>query len=106
MVLPIVLESPISAAATQGDDGVGTADSPEHTGSLQARSDDGLAASFDHAGADEQSLFTKLWIAHPVGIGGEVFGLFENLLGQVGSFGMGRGNLAEVRHQRFNVAVI
>ena len=68
--------APSNAAATQSDDGVGTADSPEHAGSLQARSNDGLTAGFNYAGANEESLFTKLWIAHPAGIGGEVFSLF------------------------------
>src|ERR1039458_1036125 len=106
ILLPVVLEPSIDAAATQGDDSVGATDSPEHAGSLQARADDGIAARFDHAGADEQSLFTKLRIAHPVGIGGEVFGLFLNLLCQVGCVGMCSGNLAEVRHQRFNIAAI
>ena len=76
MLLPVILEPPVDAAATQGDDGVGAANSPEHAGSLQARSDDGLAAGFNYAGANEESLLTKLWIAHPAGIGCEVFSLF------------------------------
>src|SRR5471030_147567 len=80
--LPVLLEPPIEAAAAQGDDGVGATDRPEHARSLQARSDDGLAASFHHAGANEESLFPKLRIAHSVGIGGEVFSLFEYLRSQ------------------------
>ena len=32
--LPVVLEPPVDAAATQGDDGVSSAESPEHAGSL------------------------------------------------------------------------
>ena len=80
MLLPVILEPPVDAAATQGDDGVGAANGPEHAGSLQARSDDALAASFHDTGANEQSLAAELRIAHPTGIGGEVFGLFENLL--------------------------
>jgi len=50
VLLPVVLKPPVDATATQGDDGVGAADRPEHTGSLEARSDDALAASFDHSG--------------------------------------------------------
>src|SRR2546426_293015 len=80
MLLPVILEPPVDAATTQGDDGVGAANSLEHAGSLQARSDNTLAASFHHAGANEESLAAELRIAHPTGIGGEIFGLFENLL--------------------------
>jgi hypothetical protein len=46
-MLPVILEPPIDTAATQGDDGVGAADSLEDAGSLQGRSNDGLAASFN-----------------------------------------------------------
>ena len=40
VLLPVILEPPIESAATQGDDGVGAADSPEHAGSLAGRKSD------------------------------------------------------------------
>src|SRR5438132_3647173 len=107
MLLPVIFESSVDAAATQGDNGISAPDSPEHAGSLEARSDDALAASFHHAGANEESLAAELWIAHPVGIGCEVFSLCQNLLSQVGMSGdMCSSDLAEASHQRFNAAVI
>jgi hypothetical protein len=39
--------------ATQGEDGVGMVDPPAHSRLLQAESHDGLAASFDHFGANK-----------------------------------------------------
>ena len=56
VLLPVIFEPPIDAAAAQGDDGVSAANGPEHAGSFQARSDDRLIARFDHAGAKEESL--------------------------------------------------
>jgi hypothetical protein len=49
----------IEAAAAQSDDGVGTSHGPEHTGLLEAYSDDRLASGFDDAGANEEPLFPK-----------------------------------------------
>jgi hypothetical protein len=43
------LETTIEMAAPQGDDGVGSANRPEHARLLQAATDYGLATSFDHA---------------------------------------------------------
>ena len=92
--LPIILEPPIDATATQGNDGIGAADSPEHAGLLQTRSDHGLAASFNHTGANESSFLTKLRITHPAGVGFEGFGLFQDLGRQVSAgIGMFSGNL-------------
>ena len=93
-MLPVILEPPIEAAATQCDDGVCAADSPEHAGSFKPCSDDGLATSFHHTGANEESFLTKLWVAHPAGIGCEVFSLFQDLRRQVGTgVGVFSGNL-------------
>jgi hypothetical protein len=51
--LPIVLELAVEVAAAEGNDSVGPADCPEHSGLLEAGTDDGLAAGFDDAGADK-----------------------------------------------------
>jgi hypothetical protein len=55
-------------ATAEGDDGVGAGDGPEHAGLFEAAADDGFAAGFDHARADEQVLATELGIAHALGV--------------------------------------
>lgn len=52
----------------QGDDGVGAADGPEHTGFFEAGTDDRLTAGFDYTRANEQMLASKLGVAHTLGI--------------------------------------
>jgi len=40
-------------AASQGDDGVGSANCPEHPRLFEAGTDDGFAASLDNAGTEQ-----------------------------------------------------
>ena len=47
--LPVVLQSAIEVAATQGNDGVSPSNRPEHAGLFEAGTDDRLASSFDDA---------------------------------------------------------
>src|ERR1039458_285303 len=47
--LPVVLKAVVEVAASQGDDGVGSPDRPEHAGLFETRADYGLAAGFDDA---------------------------------------------------------
>lgn len=71
---------------------------------LQARTDDGFAASFDHPRAKEESSTPKLRIAHAAGVGGEIVDFFQDVLCQAWmGVGMLRGNFAEARRERFNM---
>src|ERR1017187_5529654 len=47
--LPVVLKAVVEVAASQGDDGVGSPDRPEHARLFETRADYGLAAGFDDA---------------------------------------------------------
>ncbi len=64
---------------SQGDDGVGAADGPEHAGLFESRADHGLAASFDYTGANEEMLTAELRVAHAIGISLKVIRLRTNL---------------------------
>src|SRR3989440_3375231 len=50
------------SSAAKGNDGIGTANGPEHAGLFEAAADDGFAARFDHAGTHKQMLATELGI--------------------------------------------
>ena len=56
--LPIVVEFTAVTAATDGDDRIGAANGPEHSGAFEPGADEGFAARFDHSGTHEQSLLT------------------------------------------------
>src|SRR5712691_5558628 len=86
-LLPVILKPAIEAAATQGGDGVGAAYCPEHTRSFQAGSDHGLAASFNHARANEEPFSAKFRIVHAAGVSGKEVRFFENLVCQASLFG-------------------
>jgi len=75
-------------AAAESDDGVGAADSPEHTGLFEAAPDDGFAAGFYHSGADEQVLTLKLGIAHALGVVLKVSSLDSDGVGNGGRGGV------------------
>ena len=47
---PEVLETSAEATAAEGNDGIGPALSPVHSGAFESCSDDHLAASLDNAG--------------------------------------------------------
>lgn len=76
-------------ATTQGDDRVGTAESPEHAGLLEAGTADRFAPGFDDSGADKEVLAAEVWVAHAGRISFKVAGLGVQL---VGDFGVGGRN--------------
>ena len=47
--LPIVVEFTAVTAATDGDDGIGAANGPEHSRAFEPGGDEGFAARFDHS---------------------------------------------------------
>jgi FtsP/CotA-like multicopper oxidase with cupredoxin domain len=49
------------AATAQCDDGVGTVDSPERSGTFQSCSNHSFASRLDNAGPNEQPLFAEGW---------------------------------------------
>src|ERR1035438_1499472 len=63
-----VLEAAVEMATSQGDDCVGPPNRPEHTGLFETRTDDGLAARFDDAGANKEVLTAELGVTHALGI--------------------------------------
>lgn len=73
----------------EGDDGVGAADSPEHAGLFESRTDRGFASGFDDAGADEQMLLAELGVAHSFGVGFKVIRLGAKLFQNVGMGAIG-----------------
>ena len=85
-VLPIIVELPAMAAAAKRDEGVGTANGPEHAGTLEAGTHHGFASGFDHAGAHEEVLLAELGIAHACRIPFEVVGLCADRCRQLGIF--------------------
>ena len=99
----IIFEAAIEVAASQSQDGVGAAHSPEHARLLAAGTDDGFAACFDDAGADEQMLRAEFRVAHALGVFLKVVGLDADLFGQLG---IGRIDGTERGHQTFNLPLI
>jgi len=89
--------------AAKREDGVGAFHGPEHAGLFQAMADDGFAASFNDAGANEQMLLTERGIVHAGGIGGEVVGFVSDLFGQ---FNIGGLNLTKGSHEFGDLAFI
>jgi hypothetical protein len=87
----------------EGDDGIGPGDSPKQAGLFEARADDGRAASFDHAGACEQVLASKLGIAHARGVPLEVRGFDPN---GFGDGGCGSVDAAKKLDQLFDFAAV
>jgi len=45
---PIVVEFAAVTAATDGDDRIGAANGPEHSGAFETGGDEGFATRFDH----------------------------------------------------------
>src|SRR5712692_6499216 len=84
--LPIVVEFTAVTAATDGDDRVGAANGPEHSGAFEPGADEGFAARFDHSGTHEQSLLTELRVTYASGVALEIVGLGLDLLCQFLSF--------------------
>ena len=88
---------------SQGDDGVGTSERPEHAGLFEARADHGLAARLDHTGANEEVLAAERGIAHAVCLRLEVIRLDTDLLDD---FGVGGMDGAKRAHQLFDLAFV
>src|SRR5260221_2467612 len=101
--LPVVFGAAIEMAAAEGDDGVGTADGPEHAGLFEAAANDGLTPGFDNAGTDEKVLTTKLGITHAVGVFLKVIGLLKDFFGD---FRRGRTQRTQEPDQLLDLALI
>src|ERR1039458_6350836 len=67
------------------------------------RADYSLAASLDNARPDKQVLLAELGVTHTFGVLGEVLGLGEDLLGQIG---IGDLDGAERAYQFLNLALV
>jgi hypothetical protein len=67
--------------ASQGGYGGGAACGPVHAGLFEACAEDGFAAGFHDAGADEHAEFSVVGVAHAVGVGLEVGDGFVDQLG-------------------------
>jgi hypothetical protein len=88
----------------QGEDAGGAGLGPAHAAEFEALADDGFAAGFDDAGADEHAEVAVVAVAHPDGVGAEVGqGLVPvgGLDPDQGVFGGGGGG-----DDRFDVAVV
>src|ERR1022692_2017315 len=79
-----MVEFAAEAMTAERNDSISSAHGPEHSRLLEAEANDRLAASLDHAGADEQMLPAELGIAHASGVSLEVFGLNAELVRQCG----------------------
>ena len=88
---------------TESEDGVGTADGPEHAGLFEAGADDGFAASLHDPRADEQVLAAELGVAHARGVGLKVVGFGVNLFSQAGIEG---SQLAQRENQFLDLAFV
>jgi hypothetical protein len=88
--LPVILELTIELAAAKSDDGIGPTNGPEHAGLLAAATDNGLAAGFDDARADEPVLTAEFGIAHTLGVVVKVTCLSADLFGQLWTGRIGR----------------
>ena len=90
-------------AAAQGQNGVGSADGPEHARPFQAGTDHRLAARFDDARAHKEVLAAKLGIAHALCVLLKVVRFAADLLGDFGRVGLDQ---AQGAHQLFDLALI
>src|SRR5260370_11934517 len=78
--LPIIVKFTTVAAATDGDNRIGAANGPEHSGAFEPGADEGFAARFDHSGTHEQSLLTELRVTYASGVSLEIVCLCLDLL--------------------------
>src|SRR5690242_5190173 len=90
-------------AASQGDDGIGAANRPEHSRLFEAGTNYGLASSLNHTGANEQMLTAELGIAHTLGVPVEVNRLDAKLVGDLGIGGFDGPQRAD---QLFDLPVV
>src|ERR1035438_6319704 len=101
--LPVILEAAVEMATSQGDDCVGPPNRPEHTGLFEARTDDGLAARFNDAGANKEVLTAELGVTHALGISRKIVCLGTN---RFDIFGVGWNDGAEREHQFFDFPLV
>ena len=80
---PDLVEAVAGVLAAQGEDAGGAGDVPAHAGQFEALADDGFAAGFDDAGADEHAVVAEVGVAHAVGVGFEVRQRFCGVAGGV-----------------------
>lgn len=90
-------------ATTQGDDCISPADRPEHAGLLEPGADHGLAAGFDDTRANKEVLFTKLGVAHTLGVSLKVVGLSANLFQ---NFGLSGFSGAQRENELFDFSLV
>jgi hypothetical protein len=64
----VVLKASVEMATTEGDDGVGSPDGPEHAGVFEPGADHGLASGLDDTGANKEMLAAEFRIPHTFGI--------------------------------------
>ena len=82
-IFPEGVEATTGPNAAQGQHVFGSRSAPKHAGLLEPGTDHSFAASFNHAGANEQVLFAEFGIAHAIPVAVEVFGLNEDGLNQL-----------------------
>jgi len=75
--------------AAQTENCVGSPYRPEHSRSLEAGADHGLAAGFDHTRPNKQMLAAKLRVAHALCIPGKVVRFGAYLLSDFGMIALG-----------------
>jgi len=83
-LLPEVLQATGELAASGGDYGIGTTQTPEHTRVFEALTDDSAATCFDDAGTDKISGAAELRVTHGFRIVAEVGQMFAALIGGLG----------------------
>src|SRR5450631_4620973 len=77
---PEFFPSSAELAAPERNDGVGTGDSPAHSGLLEPKPHDCLAASFNNTRTDEQTLSAELGVAHAILVDLEIGDGFADFL--------------------------
>src|SRR6202050_1699333 len=102
-LFPIVLKASIEMGAAQRQDGVGSADGPEHSRLFKTRADHRLTSSFNYTRANKQVLAAKFGITHALCIPREVISLGANLLVQ-GEIAGGDG--PQRAHQFFDFPLV
>src|SRR5579871_5818034 len=90
-------------ATAQGEDSVGTAHRPKHSGLFETGTNDGLARCLNDARAYEEVVAAELGIAHALTIPPEVVRLGADLLCQ---FGMLRRERPQGLHELFDFAFV
>jgi len=86
-VLPVILELAAQAMAAKSDDGVGGSYSPEHSGALQASTNEGLASGLDDPGTDAQMLSAKGQVTHACSARSKIVDLMAHEFGRLGRGG-------------------